>query len=253
MKTSYLSILFLAFTLFACNKDDDGDDDQPASAAKPSAPQVEISGTSASLIAVQTGSTIDNPIIGPITQFIGTGIGVFFDGNGGFSNAGTVMLEGEELSKQGNNSYILTPGTSNPTGVSFSAPISWGVSGNGSIPSITYNFGNGVPEIGNITPSLSTVKLSDGVTFGVDVGSTYTDLNSPDSIMYNVIGTKNVVTKVLAGNVTSATFTKDEIANVGKGAGYVQIAAYNYTVEDFSGYKVAFVNEGVFTKSVTFD
>ena len=64
-------------------------------------------------------------------------------------------------------------------------------------------------------------------------------------------GPKGSVNKTVAASVQTVSFTQTELSTVGTGAGYLQAAAYNYTVTDFNGYKVAFVNEGVFTKGVT--
>ncbi len=242
MKIRLLPLVMGMALMSSCSKDDDNDN--TPSASQPSSPQIEIEGTSAAMIAISTGSEIQAPVIGAITQFIGTAVANFDN-----ADAGMVSCEGEELSFT-NGSYIFTPGAS-ASSIDFGSSVSWAAAGKGSVPAISYSYSRPVPEIGGLDAE-NTVSVSGDLTFGIDYSNTFTSVNSADSVLYFVHGPKGSVNKTVAASVQTVSFTQAELSTVGTGAGYLQAAAYNYTVTDFNGYKVAFVNEGVFTKGVTF-
>lgn len=250
MKIKHLSILALAILAMACDKDDDDPVPPTPQVSAPSAPQPNFPNMDGAMIAISTSSVVSVPFFGEQTQFVNTGVAFFPDGSGGFFNAGDVSLEGETMSNT-NNSYILTPSVTNPSGVVFDSPIDWDVTGSSDVTAFNHSYSSGVPEIGDIAPDLSEVVKADGVTFGIDMSNLFTDLNGADSIIFNVIGTGGVATKTLAANSTSATFSSSELSNIGSGAGYVQIAAYNFSSAVKSGNTIYFVNEGVFTQGVT--
>jgi hypothetical protein len=87
----------------------------------------------------------------------------------------------------------------------------------------------------------------------VDKSADYTisisSVSNADSIIYVVSG----VTKTTAGNVTSCTFSAEELAGAPSGAGIIQAAPYAYSDQEFSGKTVYFVKEKVVSKSVTIE
>ncbi len=60
-----------------------------------------------------------------------------------------------------------------------------------------------------------------------------------------------MLSQTTTNTVSSVTFTSAQMSTLAEGFAYVQVAAFNYKIEDYSGYKVAFINQGVNTKSVT--
>ncbi|MAN03151.1 MAG: hypothetical protein CMI36_12265 [Owenweeksia sp.] len=244
MKIRLLVPFVLGAVVFvSCKKDDDKDDTPQTS--QPSSPQVEIAGTDAAMIAISTGTQVEAPFIGTITQFVGTAVANFDN-----SDAGMVTCEGEELSLN-NGSYIFTPGGTVAT-IDFGSSVAWAVAGKGSVPPINYTYSRAVPQIGALDAESSVSTASD-LTFGIDYTNSFTAAGSADSVLYYVHGPGGSIHKTVAASVRTVTFTKSEMSAVGTGAGYLQAAAYNYTVQNYNGYKVAFVNEGVFTKGVTLE
>jgi len=61
------------------------------------------------------------------------------------------------------------------------------------------------------------------------------------------------ITKTTAGNVTSCTFSADELAGAPAGQGIIQAAPYAFDDQEFSDNTVYFVKEKVVSKSVTIE
>ena len=250
MKTKLLSLLaagsFILLTT-ACEKGDKKDD--TAQTAEPSSPTPQVKGAQGYLVAVSTATQVSAPIVGTYTQFLGTAVGSFKTSSAEGVNAGTITCEGKTL-KYENGAYVFMPSASELS-IDFTGDIDWKVKGQGDVPAITYAYKRGMPEIGALTAG-SEVDVSADLTFGVDLNNTYTSLSSADSVMLWVHGPKKSISKTVAASVAKATFTSDELKETGTGEGYLQAAAYNYGLTTVSGYKVAFVNEGVFTSATKF-
>jgi len=235
--------LFFAATVLisSCKKDEDDDNNNPSPNNQPTTVTPNIADGNGTLVAIKTKTTSQTPI-GPMDTFIGTAVAVFFnDGNyDAFVDAGTVKVNNNSLSKQGNNSYVAIPGVAQPMGINFDNEASWEVSGAGSIGSFSHQDNTNFPTLGNITSAESITK-SAGYTL------TCSTISNADSVFFAVGG----VIKTLAGNASSCEFTSAELASVPSGQSYVQVAPYSISNSIYGGKRYYFVKESVTTKLVT--
>lgn len=200
------------------------------------------SGTFATLVGIKSISTTDTPI-GPVETTVGTAVAVFSeDGGANFMTAGTVSLDGNNLSAQTNNSYVYTPGTSNPTGLSFGSTQSWAGTGAG-WPSFTTSTSVGFPVVGAI--SSSDVTMSSGYTLSCPSNIT------ADSIYFAVYGSNGTAIKVVGGGTNSYTFSASDLSGLGAGNGIVQIVGINYDPKTVGGRAYYILNETARSKTVT--
>ena len=241
-----ISISFL--TLHSCKKAEDLIPDDSGTSSTPTNPQPQISDADAVLIGLQTvtytsiaGTVIETPI--------GLPVAIFMDGSN-FKDVGAVTCETQTLTKQDNNSYIFLPSATNPTGVSYSGDIEWTVAGANGFPGGTYSSKGSFP--GNVEIDATTRQ-------DIDAQSAYTlapkiSIANADSIYYGVYGPKGAVNHVVAGNVSSFTFSQTEMKSIGTGTGYMQIAAVKYVKREvLSGGEVVYhLTEKVNTQTVNF-
>jgi len=256
MKTNlFIKIAFasVVMTLASCDKKEE---DLPAPVTPPaaSAPAtINPAGADAfgALIAIQTANYVAVPFLGEINQPVNTGVAVFGNLSGGtFVDAGTVSINSLALTKQSNNTYVYTPAATNPTGPDLSDAVTWNVTGNSA---------NFVPALNNITPSQSfpVAPKYDGVV-SIPRNAAFTVSSSvlvtgADTTYFSLYSPTTSLQKKVAGDVQSVTFTAEEMATLGAGTGYVQIAPYSMSNQTFDGKKIYFINESVVTKSVTFN
>ena len=246
MKTqaNLLAMIFLAMSLAftGCNDDDDEDGPDPAPTQNtdtdptPSFPMAD-----ATLVAVDTKTTQETPL-GTFDIFIGTAVGLFFDANQNLLDAGTVSINGSTLTKNSNNSYTYLPSVTEPEGLSFTTGTDWDVSGSSDFPAFTASPGFDFPSVGDISGG-------DIVDRSADYTISISSVSDADSIIYVISG----VTKTTAGNVTSCTFSADELAVAPAGPGIIQAAPYAFDDQEFSDKTVYFVKEKVVSKSVTIE
>lgn len=226
-------IALVSFVATACSKDEspETDNNQQNSA---------IQMGDGTLVAVRS-ETVQSTPIGDMTINVGTAVAAFNGGNnyGSLVDAGTVTVDGESLQKYDNNSYVFTPGLTNPTGIEFGNDVQWSVSGNGSVPSFEHTMTGGFPNVGNIT-SGDEVSKSAGYTL------TIASVSNADSIYFMV----NEVYKSLPGNAKTYTFSADELSSLGTGQAIVSIAAWRFSTAAYSGKNFYFVNETVKQKTV---
>lgn len=238
-------LLALNFAMVSCSKDDDKDDEDTTPTEQEQAQTYPTPGDAdGTLVAVKSVSITDTPI-GPIETILGTAVGVFTDdgfASGDFISAGMVSCNASELDINPNNSYVFTDiSATNPTGINYNNDVEWEVSGANGIPNFSYNadvFG---------FPAVSAITSADVVDKATGYTVTCNSVSGADSTLFLIGG----VTKTLAGNATSCTFSSAELTNVDTGMNIVQIAAYTIGDNTFSGKKIYFVNEYVQSQSVT--
>jgi hypothetical protein len=214
-------------------------------AAEPGSYSPVYSGTFGSLIAIKTVTTTTQGGFTFDTQ-IGTAVAVFSeDGGASWMDAGNVSCEGENLTKNDNNSYVFQPGTSNPTGLAFSVPVNWTASGS-SWPSVTLSNNDDFSVVS---------EISSAVTF--DASSDYTlsasSVSGADSVYYGIYGPDGSVYKILSGSTNSCSFTAAEIAGLGTGSAYLQVVGLNYEGTTVSSRDYYLINETVRTKTATIE
>lgn len=246
MKTQFnlLAMIFLAMSLAftGCNDDDEDDEPEPEQTQNTDTdPTPEFPMADATLVAVDTKTTQDTPL-GTFDIFIGTGVGLFFNANQNLLDAGTVSLNGSNLTKNSNNSYTYFPSITEPEGLSFTSGTDWDVSGSSDFPAFTASPSFTFPSVGEISGD-------DVVDRSADYTISVSSVSNADSIIYLVSG----IAKTTAGNVTSCTFTAEELAGAPTGPGIIQAAPYAYNDQEFSGKTVYFVKEKVVSKSVTIE
>lgn len=213
-----------------------------SAATPPSGYTPSYTGTFATLVGIKSLSTTSTPI-GPIDTEIGTAVAVFSeDGGANFMTAGTVSVDGNNLSAQTNNSYVYTLGQSNPTGISFGSTQSWMGSG-ANWPAFSASTNVGFPSVSTI--SSSDVTASSGYTLSCSSSI------SADSIYFSVYGPNGSAMKVVAGGTSSYTFSSAELSGVGSGSGFVQVVGINYDPQTVGGRAYYLLNETARTKSVT--
>jgi hypothetical protein len=201
------------------------------------------SGTFGSLIAIKTINTTTQGGFTFDTE-IGTAVAAFSeDGGANWMDAGTITCEGETLTKNSNNSYTYIPGTSNPTGLTFSNPVNWTASGS-SWPAFGLDNSDNFSTLGDISSS-TTIASSSSYTL------TSPSISGADSVYFGIYGPDGSVFKIQSGSTTSHTFTAAEISGLGTGSAYIQVVGLNYEETTFSGRDYYMINESVRTKSAT--
>lgn len=249
MKASkILVLLIIGATLFSCAKEEDTPAPVATTPTPTAAPapgnttgnaQPNFVGADATMWAVN--SLTNTTVVGTtITTTIGTGVGVFLDGSGSFVDVGAVQLNSNALTLNPNNSYVFVPGTSMPTGISFTGGVNWSVVGGNGFPAITKNLTLAFPTVSEITSS-ATVTKANGYTLSVST------VTGADSVLFLVGG----IDKTIPGNATSCTFSASELSGLADGTTVVQVAAYTSTSETLSGKLIYYGNETVQSKTTT--
>jgi hypothetical protein len=207
-----------------------------------------ITGADGVLAAVQTKSV---QTIGGFTIpiYIGTGVGVFWSTPNSYLDAGTISLNSNSLTKGSNNAYSFQPGTTNPTGIDFSANsynVSWNVSGNS---------GNGIPAISRtITmgfPDIDSVQSSATISHSADFTLQCPSVSNADSVMFFIAGSSATLTYTAGPGVNSHTFSASQMGTLGTGTCILEIVPYNYTSFTEGGKSIYYINETAVTKMVT--
>lgn len=246
--TLLAAVLLIAapITFISCDKDEENTTTDPANNQTP---LPSIPGVSGVMAAINTSVVQNLPFVGEQTTFLGLAAAAFPDASGNLVSAGTVSVNGVDLSNT-QNTYILTPGLTNPTGITYGSSVSWEVTGGSGIQAFNHTFAAEVPKIGNLTGVGAEISQGD-LTVGIDMNNPGTSLGTLDSIIYMISGPDGNRMITRAGNQRTHTFAASDVAAVGKGQGMVQVVGYRLAIETKNGKQFAFVNEGVFNKQVT--
>ncbi len=248
MKPRALALLGLAslFVVSSCSDDTD-DDNNNNQTTQESTPSPTIpAGAGGGLISIQTKTTQSTPI-GEMDILFGTAVAVFGP-TGAFLDAGAVSVNNESLDKQSNNSYTYMPGPTSATGIDFNnGDADWDVAGSGSVSAFTFSDSQAWPSIGAIDHS---GPVSTGGDFTLQAT---TSITSADSVIFSVAGPSGNLLYTAPGGTNSHTFTQAEMATVGAGQGYIQIAPYNVNIENIHGEDYYFIKETVVSESVTLE
>lgn len=237
MRLKYLSLMvFTAILLTACEKDEDNTPSPSSGGSNTTTEEssIQFGDADGTLIAVKSKSNT-----GIITIQIGTAVASFFNG-GNLTDVGTISVEGTEMTKNSNNSYTATASASSPTGISYSLPIEWAVSGANGFSAFTENISRDFPQLSDVN-SGGTVDKSDGYTLST------ASVSNSDSVLFSI----GNVHKILAGNTNSCTFSSADLASLGNGTNVASIAPYNFSSKAIGGKKIYFVNESVVQKNVS--
>ena len=200
-------------------------------------------GSDGTLWAINSISLQTLPIVGTFEVELGTGVAVFTDDNySSFLAAGSVNLNGSDLTKNANNSYTFTPSMANPNGLDFSGgAVDWTIGGSGSVPAFTESV-NSIPF-----PEVDTITSAITIDRSMDYTLTTSTVTGADSVIFMIGG----VMKTLVGSSTSYTFTSSDLSALSAGPSVAQIAAYRFTNSSISGKSYYFGKQEVQTRSVT--
>ncbi|HAW52152.1 MAG TPA: hypothetical protein DCX54_07475 [Flavobacteriales bacterium] len=242
-----IAILSLSMLTVSCNKDKDDTTPTtptvPTPPPAPESPSIEFTDGNGTLSAVITRTFQKVPLFGFVPVDFGVAVAVFYDDptSGVFLDAGTVMCEGFELTKQTNNSYVYVPSKTNTVGIDYSiGTVSWDVTGAGTVPPNNFTNYNYFPEVGKISSETTINKSKDYVLSS-------TSVSNSDSVIFMIGG----IYHTAAGATSSYTFTASELSKLNAGINYVQVTAYNVYSDASSGKTYYYVNETVVTEQVT--
>jgi len=173
---------------------------------------------------------------------VNTAVAVFRNTSGSSTmvDGGTVTLNSKTLSKQSNNAYVYQ----NLTDMLTFPPVTWSVSGSGSVPAINYTDDKNMPSYSGYSTLPSSISRATDLT--IDLSGMVSDA---DSVYCQVAdNAKHYLLKRVAGNAGTAVFTASELSAFTAGTGLVQVAPWNYKQEDISGKTFYFINETCYTK-----
>ncbi len=230
----WMLLLFLTLSLVAC-KEDEAMEPEETTTESPAAPQPSVGDGDGAFWAIQSISTIDQPIIGPIDTKIGTAVGLVTPDNfTSFVDAGAVSVMGKALEQNDNNSYTYIPGLTEPTGLDFPASFQWSIGGAGNVTAFDHTVDFAFPDVDAIT-SAATVEKASGYTLSCG------EVSQAMGVIFQV----GDVLKEVTGNVNTLEFTADDLVNVPTGSSVVQVAAFTYKEEMIGGKTYYFGTETV--------
>ena len=247
-KKTFFAFVLIAAVAFSCSKDENTPEPTttPTTTSTPTPTgnatgnaQPNFVGADASLWAVKSLSVTYVTGMPPITTTIGLGVAAFNNGTS-LVSAGTVKLNTNTLTLNSNNSYSYTIGASNPTGIDFSSGVNWDVSGANGFGAFTKSVTLGFPTVSEVTSSATITKAS-GYTLTVNT------VTNADSVLFLIGG----VSKTLAGNAISCSFSPSELSSLNNGSTVVQVAAYKFANETLGGKNIYYGNETVQSKTAT--
>ncbi len=234
----WMPVLILVLSLVACQEDDALDPND--SSDNSTALQPVLGEGDGAFWAINTITTTEQPVVGPIDIELGTALGLVTPDNfERFVDAGTVSVLDRALTRNDNNSYTYIPEVTDPTGLIFPSSFQWSVSGAGDVASFEHTVDFAFPEVEAITSAVKVEKAS-GYTL------TCAGVSGAEGVIFQV----GNVLKEVTGNSDSVAFTADELAGVPSGASLVQVAAFTYREETIGGKTYYFGNQTVRSVSV---
>lgn len=247
MRTKIL-LLPIILLLFACEKDNTKMISTKSEINEPEIPVSEFKDADATLQATYYSCLRDSNLIGTITDFKGYGKAVFRNQSRQLDHPRRVRVEGTNLADD-NGRFTNYPGKT--PGIDFGSKVKWEITGLGSrIPTFHDDVMYKVPEIGDVNVK-DSIFLEKELVMHIDDENPFTNLgNRIDSLKFTIYGPNTVISKKMPGN-DAVLFKTSEVNGLGEGTGYIQVEAYSVDFKDYDGYRVAFVNKGVFHKKVT--
>ncbi|MCC6186337.1 MAG: hypothetical protein IT256_04215 [Chitinophagaceae bacterium] len=248
-KKLFLLAIAAMGSLASCNKDDASTTPTPSPSPTPApTPSPAYTSGHGAVVALITRTTTQTAV-GPYDIDLGTGVAVFGNlSTAAYTDAGTVTLNGKELAKQTNGSYVFIPTALDATGISdLDSKIDWTVGTPAFSYSATPSTGRGMPKVGAMDGTFTTIDLKSDFTLGI-TGT----LSNADSIYYQIASPNGkYALKRVGGTTRTVTFTAAELKDLGTGiGGSVVIAAFNHQLKTFSGKDIHFINELALARTV---
>ncbi len=233
-----LSLTLTAFMFTACDKADETPDNNNNNNTS------SFNYTDAFGVLVAVKSVSYTSVAGYEVPVEVNSASAFFPTDAGassFADAGTVSIEGKNLSKLENNTYIYSNYV-NPITLS---EIQWSVTGNGSVPSFNKTVSRPLPTFSGFSSLPASVSKASGIS--IPMGSA---LYAADSVIVMITSSNDkVALKSFAGNAGNATFSAADLSALStSNIGSISISPYNISTETISGKKYYFVNESSYLK-----
>jgi hypothetical protein len=257
MKKLLLSVVpVLAFMAMvsSCTKVDTPDVTPPVDTTKPAPSPAPTPFTPSmgdamgSLAAVQMKLSMEQAGF-PIDINYETAVATFTNGSTTLVDAGTVSVNGINLEKQTNNSYLkmATPGLTT-SDLKYATGVDWSVSGTGNVPTVTYKHGTNFPDYSGSVPT--EITKANGLSFSFTASNT----KNADSI-YVFIAAPNGKTFIrsyapTAGSVTISASDLSGLPVVSDKTAYLEVLPVKFAVETFSGKRFVFIKEQAIVRNV---
>jgi hypothetical protein len=254
-KVLYTGVSAFVFALMAasCNKEETPDPTPPitdSTDTSKTAPSFtpSIADINGSMVALQTKTTVTQSGFS-VDSKVETATAVFYSTGTTLVDAGTVSVNGFDLTKQTNNSYLKTPSaTSTALSLNFPTGANWSVSGNSNVSAISYAHGTTFPEYTGDVPT--SITKANGLSFNFNSSN----VKYADSV-YVFIATSNGTTfiKAFGANAGSVSISASELSNLptnSNSSAFLEVIPVTYTVQNISGKRYAFIKEQACVKNV---
>lgn len=239
-----LLLFALLVTLPACNKKDEEEQPLPKS---PVLPDLHMPALPVPVFPDAAGVLIAVIRTLPETGSSGAAYAAFGDiTEGTYTDAGTVKVNEVSLTRQNDQSYLYTPPGSSPAGIDFGTQYTWDVSGNNSIPAIRHTINGNFPTEPVYNGS-TTISRNSSFT----LGSSHTIITA-DSVLFIIASPGNTLVRTTARQ-SSVTFEAGELAGLGSGTGYVQIAPFSYSFLTVDSKRYYFISQTMAHHEVTIE
>ena len=236
----------LGALLLSCKKEDEPNIPKPSDPQAPSIEFTIVNDASATLQAAYVGSLKHENQIGTYTFYQGVADAKFLNSAQSPATVSQIYCEGHLMERD--KDVYHTAGTEE-YGVDFGSSVQWEVAGKGDVPSFNYAVPFKVPEIGNLNIR-DSINSRDSLWLKIDTESPFTIINDFDTLKISIRGNQKEMTYLLHTLNDSVAFSPSQLVDLGKGPAYVYAEAILIHKKSHQGYPVAYVNKGLFYKSV---
>lgn len=240
------AVLICIFVLLVCSCKDEKPSPTLPDPAAPTIEFTRIKTADATLQASYISTTLKEHQIGTYTTFQGIAQAQFFDSYGKIAHPKSIICEGYIL-EEGDGVYSSQ--VEDPQGIDFGSTTNWQITGNGDIPSFNKEVANKVPEIGDINIR-DSINSRDSAWLKINLQSAFTFLGNIDSVNFVISGKQHQLRYNISSPNDSIGLSPKDLKSIGAGKIYVKVEAYRIEVEKQQGYTVAYINKGMFYKSL---
>lgn len=245
MKKSNILLFALGLLAFSsCDKEEEETEPETASAPSTLAePNFNYSDAKGVMSFVNSVTLQELPNVGGIdlgTQEIQifTATSVFSDDNfATYKDAGTITVEGKELSKQENNSYAYT---NISDAITYTANLDWSIGGSTDVTAFDYS-----PT--NPLPSYSTPPTYSELSKGTDLSLSFGSISGADSVLFMIATNDKTIQKTYRSGINQ-TLLASEMSDLKTGENaFIQITPYNMTSATINGQLYYFTSQSTYT------
>lgn len=241
------------FAMASCTPEETPEPEIPTTTTPtaPTPPQPTINGVNGVLVALDLDFSITQMGISvPLNTEMG--IAAFYNtpGDTTMVDAGTVKINNVSLTKNANNSYLVTAGipSQEPSTLNYDGGnTNWSVSGAGSIPAITGNYAYNLPSYSGTIPT--DINKANGLTLNLS-GT----MSNTDSVYVVIISGSTSFMKSYAPSASvsiSASDLSGLTASSATSPAYIEIVPWKVIgYQTISGKTFAFVNERAYVRTV---